>query len=150
MVESSRAKETEKRERRGGTSRAGLLPHLASLTTDVDGILSSPRADAALSGSCREHYRLIAIMHDEQLGRERDNAFRRREEGEEEEEEEVHTLRMRSTLSSSYDSSTASFVRYLASHCSSSIISWLTIIWHNTWYMIHFSSCARAYHNDPS
>lgn len=77
MVESSRAKETEKRERRGGTSRAGLLPHLASLTTDVDGILSSPRADAALSGSCREHYRLIAIMHDEQLGRERDNAFRR-------------------------------------------------------------------------
>lgn len=81
MVESSRAKETEKRERRGGTSRAGLLPHLASLTTDVDGILSSPRADAALSGSCREHYRLIAIMHDEQLGRERDNAFRRRRRG---------------------------------------------------------------------
>lgn len=78
MVESSRAKETEKRERRGGTSRAGLLPHLASLTTDVDGILSSSRADAALSVFCRERYRLLAIMHAEQLNRERDNAFRER------------------------------------------------------------------------
>lgn len=42
MVETSRAKETEKRERRGGTSRVGLPPHLLSLPTDVDKILHGP------------------------------------------------------------------------------------------------------------
>ena len=42
VVETSRAKETEKRERRGGTSRVGLPPHLLSLPTDVDKILHGP------------------------------------------------------------------------------------------------------------
>lgn len=42
VVEASCAKETEKRERRGGTSRVGLPPHLLSLPTDVDKILHGP------------------------------------------------------------------------------------------------------------